>query len=259
MAFSNGHMLHDSTTTVMPPFASDKIARTEPLEKDFASGRDGVAVLDAYLRRRAQPARSAPNEPEWPVDLSAVAGRYQEISLRFEADSGILWCHQRHRQRPCFSEALLTEVLDIQSWLQRTLAGVERRRLPLRYLVWASAAPGIYNLGGDLRLFTQLIRAGDANALFDYAKACVDICYLNATSLDLPILTVALIQGDALGGGFEAALSAAASSACRKCCSTCSRAWAPTASCAGGSTAPAPRRSSSAASCTPPRTCTRWA
>ena len=60
--------------------------------------------------------------------------------------------------------------------------------MPLRYLVWASDTPGIYNLGGDLRLFTQLIRAGDGDGLFAYAKACVDICYLNSISLDFRAL-----------------------------------------------------------------------
>ena len=170
------------------------------------TGHERVTFLDSFLQRSARgaPARS---EPQRRLELDALDGRYAEISLRFEADSGILWCHQQHRQRPCFSSALLTEVVDLQTRLQRAFAGADRRRLPLRYLVWASDTPGIYNLGGDLRLFTQLIRAGDGDGLFAYAKACIDICYRNSISLDLPILTVALIQGDALGGGFEAALS----------------------------------------------------
>ena len=42
-----------------------------------------------------------------------------------------------------------------------------------------------------------------------YAHASCEIGYTNATGLgfDLPIISVALVQGDALGGGFEAALS----------------------------------------------------
>jgi DSF synthase len=207
MSFSNGHMLHDTATSTMRPFASDRIARVDRFAKGDDAGHERVAFLDTLLQRRAQHAPPAPSGAGRAIDLATLAGCYQEIGLRFEADSGILWCHQRHRQRPCFSQALLAEVLDLQSWLQRAFAGLERRQLPLRYLVWASTTPGIYNLGGDLRLFIELIRAGDAAGLLAYAKACIDICYLNAVSLDLPILTVALIQGDALGGGFEAALS----------------------------------------------------
>jgi DSF synthase len=170
-------------------------------------GYNGVTFLEAFLQRSRGKAPHVAGEPQRAVDLAALERRYEEISLRFEADSGILWCRQQHRQRPCFSTALLKDVLDLQTFLQHAFAGVERGSMPLRYLVWASDAPGIYNLGGDLRLFTQLIRAGDRARLFEYAKACVDICYLNSISLELPILTVALIQGDALGGGFEAALS----------------------------------------------------
>jgi DSF synthase len=170
------------------------------------SGHQRVTLLETFLQRSARGAAPA-SEPRQPIDLEALDDHYAEINLRFEADSGILWCHQQHRQRPCFSTDLLKEVVDLQNRLQRAFAGVARRHMPLRYLVWASDTPGIYNLGGDLRLFTQLIRAGDGDRLLEYAKACVDICYLNSISLDLPILTVALIQGDALGGGFEAALS----------------------------------------------------
>jgi DSF synthase len=166
-----------------------------------------VAHIDAFLLRQARDPTPAGGEAQRWVDLNALSSRYAELGVRFEADTGTLWCHQRHRGRPCFSSELLKEVLDLQTYLQRVFAGVERARLPLRYLVWASSTPGIYNLGGDLRLFTQLIRSHDAAGLFRYAKACIDICYLNNVSLDLPILTIALVQGDALGGGFEAALS----------------------------------------------------
>ena len=185
MASPNRRMLHGGAETDVEPWSQSKIACIAPFPK-----------------RRVPPADDVVS-----FDLHDLEGHGDALSVRFEADSGILWCRQQHCQRPCFSRGLLAEVLDLQTTLQRAFAGAQRRHLPLRYLVWASATPGIYNLGGDLRLFTQLIGAGDAEGLFAYAKACIDICYLNALSLDLPILTVALIQGDALGGGFEAALS----------------------------------------------------
>src|SRR3546814_13512171 len=40
-----------------------------------------------------------------------------------------------------------------------------------------------------------------------YALKVVDIVYRNCVALDLPIITAALVQGDALGGGFEGVLS----------------------------------------------------
>jgi DSF synthase len=70
-------------------------------------------------------------------------------------------------------------------------------------IVWASSRP-VWNRGGDLALFARLIRAGDAAGLRDYAHACVDVI---AGNLNAAPLTVALVEGDALGGGFEAVLT----------------------------------------------------
>ncbi len=53
-----------------------------------------------------------------------------------------------------------------------------------------------------------MIREGDRDGLFDYARTCIDILHASATGYGLPITTIALVQGEALGGGFEAALSA---------------------------------------------------
>src|SRR3546814_10261944 len=67
--------------------------------------------------------------------------------------------------------------------------------------------PGVSSLGGDLDLFSSLIRSRDRERLLDYALKVVDIFYRNCVALDLPIITAALVQGDALGGGFEGVLS----------------------------------------------------
>ncbi len=80
-------------------------------------------------------------------------------------------------------------------------------QLPVRYLVIHSKVPGVYNLGGDLALFSKLIKERKRQQLFDYAKLCIDLTYLNYVSLTLPLTTISLVEGLALGGGFESALS----------------------------------------------------
>jgi hypothetical protein len=72
---------------------------------------------------------------------------------------------------------------------------------------YGTEAAGIFNLGGDLDLFGRLITAGDRAGLRHYAHVCVEGQYRRAVGLDLPVHTICLVQGDALGGGFEAALS----------------------------------------------------
>jgi len=79
--------------------------------------------------------------------------------------------------------------------------------VPLKFLVLGSRAPGVFCFGGDLELFQRLIRDGDRAGLVQYGYRCVEILHRNMHSLDLPILTVGLVEGAALGGGFEALLS----------------------------------------------------
>jgi len=76
------------------------------------------------------------------------------------------------------------------------------------YMVSISEVDGIYNLGGDLDLFHQLIVSGDRAKLIRYGKVCIDVLYSCITHLKLALDVITLIQGDALGGGFEWALSA---------------------------------------------------
>jgi DSF synthase len=66
----------------------------------------------------------------------------------------------------------------------------------------------MFSLGGDLEYFISLIEVQDREALSRYARICIDIQYASVTHYDIPFTTIALVEGEALGGGFEAALSA---------------------------------------------------
>lgn len=92
-------------------------------------------------------------------------------------------------------------------WVSEVSRGVDGAQLPVRYLVLASRVPGTFNLGGDLALFMRAIEERDTATLRRYARACIGVQYRRASNLSLPIGTIALVQGDALGGGFEAALA----------------------------------------------------
>jgi DSF synthase len=113
-----------------------------------------------------------------------------------------------HTERPCFTPRLLDQIRSLQTRLEQGLAGpTDPTGMPLRSVIWTSAVPGIWNLGGDLALFTRLIRAGAEAELRRYAYTCVDAVYHNLIKGNLPFLTIAMVHGDALGGGFETVLS----------------------------------------------------
>src|SRR5207344_2632652 len=81
---------------------------------------------------------------------------------------------------------------------------IEGEKRQVDYYVTGSRTPGVFNLGGDLALFVMLIKTGDREALAQYAKLCIDVQYPRSQSFFSPSLTsIALVQGDALGGGFE--------------------------------------------------------
>ena len=130
----------------------------------------------------------------------------QQLSTRYDAVSRALWCFMHAQPRPCFSRQLLAESRELQRRVSQCAKQPDNPE-PVDYLVLASSVPGVFNLGGDLALFMNLIRQGDADGLLAYARACIDVCYHQAIDLDDAVTTIALVQGDALGGGFEAALS----------------------------------------------------
>jgi DSF synthase len=67
--------------------------------------------------------------------------------------------------------------------------------------------PDIFNVGGDLALFAAHIRSGHREPLLRYAQACIEAVYDACTGFGTGAISIAMIEGTALGGGFEAALA----------------------------------------------------
>jgi DSF synthase len=65
----------------------------------------------------------------------------------------------------------------------------------------------VFNLGGDLSLFARCVAEKDAETLRKYARGCIETLYPYIIGYDVPVTTISLVQGDALGGGFEIALA----------------------------------------------------
>ena len=133
---------------------------------------------------------------------------FTQFTTRYESETSSIWCWMQPEPRPCLNTTLIDELFQLQQQLTTTYNKQETGVVwPFRHLILASKIPGIYNLGGDLELFKQYIITGEDDKLREYAHKAVDMMVRNINNLDLPITMVALVQGQALGGGFEAALS----------------------------------------------------
>jgi DSF synthase len=142
------------------------------------------------------------------ISLDSALGSYRQLVTRYDADYGILWYYMNPEPRPCFNMDLLADIRKCQRFIQQINQSAleHRKECPIRYGVLASRSSGVYSLGGDLDLFIKLIRERDQEGLTRYARACIDSVHLFAVNLNLPMTTISLVQGDALGGGFEGAL-----------------------------------------------------
>jgi DSF synthase len=127
-----------------------------------------------------------------------------ELEVFYEAEAKALWTFMRPAFRPSFTLPLLD---NFEEWQRLIVGNFGPDRLALDYLVLGSRTSGVFCLGGDLELFHGLIRSGDRDGLVAYGNRCVEILHRNMNALDLPMLTIGLVQGQALGGGFEALLS----------------------------------------------------
>lgn len=173
-------------------------ARALGLPPRLDAAESAVGTLD--LRRPSTARRGGRIDPK---DLA-----FSELEIRYEEQDRVFWQFMRPDGRPSYTLGLLRDMRQALQCIDRMFAEAEGEdEQPINYVVLASRMPGIFNLGGDLPLFVDLIRAGNAEALRNYAHACIDVQHPRAINVGRPYIGISLVQGDALGGGFEAALA----------------------------------------------------
>jgi DSF synthase len=133
-----------------------------------------------------------------------------QYQTEFEPATNTVWGYFNPKGTACYSLGLLKDILAHDQQLAANGARVDIGGVshPVHYYVTGSRVPQVFNLGGDLALFVLLIKSRDRDALAHYAKLCIDNMYPRVHNFFSPTLTkIALVQGDALGGGFECALA----------------------------------------------------
>ena len=142
--------------------------------------------------------------------LRGLCKSYAEVQYEYEPATGTVWGWMNQRGNPCFNLGLLKDLRSFGGELTANSGHIEFEGAmhKAHYYVAGSKVPRVYNLGGDLALFLLLIRSRDRDALAHYAKLCIDNIHARVQNYFCPTLTtISLVQGDALGGGFETALA----------------------------------------------------
>ncbi len=116
------------------------------------------------------------------------------------------WLLMKGAPRPSFTPTLLDGISKYFDSIEKEMQETNGEKYD--FLISGSDVEGVFNLGGDLDLFSQLIRENDREELLNYATKSIDLVYRNMIHLNTDLTTITLVQGDALGGGFESAISA---------------------------------------------------
>jgi len=144
-------------------------------------------------------------------ELSAfVAGlpSFKTLIVSADPDTRSIWYWLNPGTKGCFTPNLLLDIRSFQERVADWCTTNPAAKDELNYLVALSAVKGVWNLGGDLGLFCELIRSRDRAGLLQYGKECIDAVYANTTHLGVTHLTtMCVVQGLALGGGAESSLS----------------------------------------------------
>ncbi|MGA7750770.1 MAG: crotonase/enoyl-CoA hydratase family protein [Gallionella sp.] len=138
-----------------------------------------------------------------------ITFRYEHLINRYDIESGILWTGMNPQGIPCCTPELLEDLYNHHKSIEicggKVQVGDETHAV--HYSVVASLIPGVFNLGGNLELFSRLIKDRKRQALVEYSIRCLDVMFLRMNHFKSSMVTISLVQGDALGGGLEAALT----------------------------------------------------
>jgi DSF synthase len=133
---------------------------------------------------------------------------FKHLEVHIEPEQKTVWLYFNSQPRSCYTLTLLKELDKFQSILRHHDGKLSCKgtSINIEYCVITSRHP-VFSFGGDLDYFIQCIENNDRESLTEYAKYCIGAVYYSYIGREFDITTISLIHGNALGGGFEAALS----------------------------------------------------
>ncbi|MES2536606.1 MAG: crotonase/enoyl-CoA hydratase family protein [Pseudomonadota bacterium] len=135
--------------------------------------------------------------------------KYRQLDVEYDPATRSVWTYMKPTGPACFNLDLLSDLKSNDEAIGKNQGtNIDHNELFIAdYSILGSRAENLFIYGGDLALFVLLIKSKNRDALLHYARLCVDCIYSRVTNHNTSSLTISLVQGDALGGGFEYALT----------------------------------------------------
>lgn len=131
-----------------------------------------------------------------------AAAEERALELAFDRSLEALWCF---RSAEACRSVTLAQLREARLLDDRIASGSFDN---LRFKLLASRQTGTFSLGGDLSFFLNCILKRNRAALAEYALLAAKAIWANVSNYGKRgVTTIAVVQGEAQGGGFEAALS----------------------------------------------------
>lgn len=134
-----------------------------------------------------------------------MIAKYKHFNIDYHLEHELLiWKIKKSEGIPNFSLEALKEFERFTDDLRMVFAD---KSYPLKYIASASLHEEVYNMGGDLPFFFDNIISRNREVLTMYAHSCVEAIHNIYNSFNLPAISIALVEGNAYGGGFECAMA----------------------------------------------------
>ncbi len=130
----------------------------------------------------------------------------EQVQIDFIDDISCIWIRTDYKGCPSMKLSFLAEMTEAQKNIRNVLDNPTEIN-KFKYHVWSSKTSGVFSHGIDLAYFLEALRLKDKSKFVNYTKACINSLYPIATGFEDRVITISLVQGDALGLGFETALA----------------------------------------------------
>jgi DSF synthase len=157
---------------------------------------DGKILLTGDCSPRIEIA----HQPSYDPRSHPIVFQSTSLTVTLDEKRKVAWNEWHPMPRPCVTHALLCD-------FRTVYAQIASGQVDADYCVTWSSHPEAFSLGGDLDLFRRCVRQGDWGLLQEYADLCVDAIYSHVCGFGRGVTSIALVQGAALGGGWETVLA----------------------------------------------------